>query len=547
MTTTIGSTRKTNLKSEFLKSAVCFRFFQRKGQKNMNRELSMDKLRLFFLTASVSMIALGSCMRTDAADGKIRLFNDSGSIKREITGSSLFEKPVMPGSNETADLIIQNGLNKSIYYDVRCSSDTANELYDALLLKISDEKGTILYNGLAKDTAVSIGPQNSGKTKRFTLELSLPKSADQRIAGKKANFDLQLTFKSDAVSSGEGKPSEGAGGSSTGNTGTTGGSTGSGGSSGSGSTASGGGTSSGNGSTSSGDLSGGVSKPGGNSRPGGHGSSSGAGSGGTGNKGYHTGTSSSGASEQNKNNGDSNGVSEEGNIVTGSRFDRNFIFEGGDSSSGTNSAKHDYCISDFFGNHSVSGGGAEITYDKPDITLTKGIDSGSWEQDEEGFWRYILNGGSYIKSGFAFIKNPYKNNSGEYCWYFFDDEGRLCIGWIKRENDVWYHSHEVSDGDLGAIEAGWIKDSEDKAIYYTSELDAKMHTGWIGFRDKKNQPIDYYYFASLKDTYRQNWFFNTAAGRWLYDKLGYRCYGSMFKNEKTPDGYRVGNDGRWIR
>lgn len=534
MTTTIGSTRKTNLKSELLKSAVCFRFFQRKGQKNMNRELSMGKLRLFFLTASVSVIALGSCMRTDAADGRIRLFNDSGSIKREITGSSLFEKPVMPGSNETADLTILNGLNKSVYYDVRCSSDAANELYDALLLKISDEKGTILYNGLAKDTAVSIGPQNSGKTKKFTLELSLPKSADQRIAGKKANFDLQLTFKSDAVSSGEGKPSEGAGGGSTGNTGTIGGGTGSGDSSGSGGASSGGGTSSGS------NLSGEISKPGG------HGSS-GTGSGGTGNKGYHTGTSSSGAAKQDKNKGDSNGVSEEGNIVTGSRFDRNFIFEAGDSSSETNSAKHDYSISDFFGHHSVSGGGAERSYDKPDITLTKGIDSGSWEQDEEGFWRYVLKSGNHIKSGFAFIKNPYKNNSGEYCWYFFDDEGRLCIGWIKRENDVWYHSHEVSDGDLGAIEAGWIKDSEDKAIYYTSELDAKMHTGWIGFRNKKDQPIDYYYFASLKDTYRQNWFFNTAAGRWLYDKWGYRCYGSMFKNEKTPDGYRVGNDGRWIR
>ena len=541
MTTTIGSTRKTNLKSEFLKSAVCFRFFQRKGQKNMNRELSMGKLRLFFLTASVSLIALGSCMRTDAADGRIRLFNDSGSIKREITGSSLFEKPVMPGSNETADLTIQNGLNKSVYYDVRCSADTANELYDALLLKISDENGTILYNGFAKDTAVSIGPQNSGKTKKFTLELSLPKTADEKIAGEKANFDLQLNFKSDAVSSGEGKPSEGAGGGSTGNTGSTGGSTGSsGGSSGSGGASSGGGTSSG------GNLSGGISKPGGNSKPGGH-ESSGTGSGGTGNKGYHTGTSSSAAGKQDKNIGDSNGVSEEGNIVTGSRFDRNFIFEAGDSSSETNSAKHDYSISDFFGHHSVSGGGAERSYDKPDITLTKGIDSGSWEQDEEGFWRYVLNGGNHIKSGFAFIKNPYKNNSGEYCWYFFDDEGRLCIGWIKRENDIWYHSHEVSDGDLGAIEAGWIKDSEDKAIYYISELDAKMHTGWIGFRDKQDQPIDYYYFASLKDTYRQNWFFNTAAGRWLYDKLGYRCYGSMFRNEKTPDGYRVGIDGRWIR
>ena len=64
-----------------------------------------------------------------------------------------------------------------------------------------------------------------------------------------------------------------------------------------------------------------------------------------------------------------------------------------------------------------------------------------------------------------------------------------------------------------------------------------MQTGW------KYIDGEYYYFATLKDTYKQNWFWNTHIGRWLYDRLGDRTYGSMYRQEKTPDGYEVDDTG----
>ena len=69
-----------------------------------------------------------------------------------------------------------------------------------------------------------------------------------------------------------------------------------------------------------------------------------------------------------------------------------------------------------------------------------------------------------------------------------------------------------------------------------------MLTGWVGFRKNDGNYI-YSYFARAEDTYRRNWFYSTAIGRWVYDRLGHRSYGSMYKDELTPDHYRVDRDG----
>lgn len=34
-------------------------------------------------------------------------------------------------------------------------------------------------------------------------------------------------------------------------------------------------------------------------------------------------------------------------------------------------------------------------------------------------------------------------------------------------------------------------------------------------------------------------FGDTELGKWIYEYLGYRSYGSMYVNEETPDGQRV--------
>lgn len=60
-------------------------------------------------------------------------------------------------------------------------------------------------------------------------------------------------------------------------------------------------------------------------------------------------------------------------------------------------------------------------------------------------------------------------------------------------------------------------------------------TGW--------QQIDgkWYYFNETAAG--QTWFYNEELGKWLYSQNEVRPYGSMFRNEYTPDGYYVDANG----
>ena len=190
------------------------------------------------------------------------------------------------------------------------------------------------------------------------------------------------------------------------------------------------------------------------------------------------------------------------------------------------------------------GGGPPKVYGAPLKALGQGIDRGQWVLVNAGKqqWKYRLPDGTYLKSGFALVYNPWRKPSGTWRWYHFDENGIMSVGWIRAEGEIWYHAHEISDGDLGALETGWIMNSEDGIPYFCNERDSSMMTGWVGFKEKDGT-CRYSYFARLEDTYRRNWFFNTAAGRWLYDHLGHRSYGSMYRNEQTPDGRRVDAEG----
>ena len=39
-------------------------------------------------------------------------------------------------------------------------------------------------------------------------------------------------------------------------------------------------------------------------------------------------------------------------------------------------------------------------------------------------------------------------------------------------------------------------------------------------------------------------FGDSGLGEWIYEQLGYRSYGSMYVNEKTPDGQWVDKNGK---
>lgn len=185
-----------------------------------------------------------------------------------------------------------------------------------------------------------------------------------------------------------------------------------------------------------------------------------------------------------------------------------------------------------------------MIYDHPDFSRTTPLSGGTWilVDSEKQQWKYRLLDGTELAGGFAYLINPYAGEENTVSWYHFDASGIMSVGWVPAAGDIWYHMHDVSDGMLGSMTLGWYVDEEDQRTYYMNPENGRMQTGWVQIKDG-NGPEKSYYFARLEDTYRQNWFFNTSFGRWMYDKLGNRSYGSLYRNEQTPDGSYVGQDG----
>ena len=498
----------------------------------MEMRLSRVKLCLFFLTA-VFMSTAVQAFEAYSSEKLIRIYADSGTIKREITGESLFEKALMPGDEVTAGITIENKLNKPIIYEIKCASASNNSLYKALRLSVANSNGDEIYKGDLKSFNVLIGPQKSQQNEKLKLSLSLLREADNSTAGQRADFSFIVIVRSEVDYSANTDNEKGDSGQSS----DTGSGSDSGKNSGSGSS-----SKKGSGSGSGGDSTGGTGRGAVDTGTGG-GSLGGAGENGL-----------VSTTEGTKTNGT---VTEAGDVISGSSFDRGFSFEKDGSLISTGTDGKTVLIRSGFLTGAAAGNGVSVYSDKGHATYEgidisrPGIDNGSWQQDKDGFWRYVFNDGTYLKNGFAPIMLKTENaakaadTANKYYWYYFDEKGHLAIGWIRYSDNRWYHSHEEADAFYGAIETGWIYSKEDKALYYLSEIDAVMKTGWIGFKSSDKKSTEYYYLARLSDTYRQNWFFNTGVGRWLYDKLGYRSYGSMYRAEKTPDGYTVGTDGRW--
>lgn len=127
----------------------------------------------------------------------------------------------------------------------------------------------------------------------------------------------------------------------------------------------------------------------------------------------------------------------------------------------------------------------------------QGDRSGSWKAlDAQGTvkWMYVGSDQSpKYKDAWAWIYNPYSETSQ---WFHFDHDGNMMTGWYHDSDGHWYHLHAVSDGRLGEMETGW------------QMIDSK-----------------YYFFNTVSDGTK----------------------GAMYSNTSTPDGYRVGIDGAWIK
>ena len=165
---------------------------------------------------------------------------------------------------------------------------------------------------------------------------------------------------------------------------------------------------------------------------------------------------------------------------------------GGSYSGGSSSGGGSYSGGGSGGSGGSGGGGSSAIFSGNPAGQVLGADrslsNGEWVKDEKGWW-YKRQDGSYPKSTWG-----YEAYNGKSYWYYFLDSGYMATGWVDL-NGSKYYLFPGSDGWMG-----------------------RMLTGW--------QWIDGYCY-----------YFGTDSGN---------NEGHLYRNKKTPDGYQVDNEGRWV-
>ena len=192
---------------------------------------------------------------------------------------------------------------------------------------------------------------------------------------------------------------------------------------------------------------------------------------------------------------------------------------------------------------------------------------------EHGLYEMVTGWVNALPSG-VYRPDDYAGNGG---YYYFQDDGSLKTGWVRREGD-WY----FLDGETRRYRTGWMK--EGNSWYYLLPQGGKMHTGWLwengkwSFRGDDGRmystgwrPVDpssegvvmlgnwggFRYFrqdgamAAGWQRIGEEWYYFSADGSryngWLLwgGEWYYLQSGRMLAGCKTPDGYTVGADGVW--
>lgn len=123
-------------------------------------------------------------------------------------------------------------------------------------------------------------------------------------------------------------------------------------------------------------------------------------------------------------------------------------------------------------------------------------------------------------------------------WYHFDQQGRMQTGWFCDKDGSWYYLNAEPEGDRGRMQTGFIKAPGDPQTYYLDPGTGAMATGW-----REINGSWYYFNPDSGNVY----FYDAATEQWSRSGAAGRPSGAMFENERTPDGYHVGADGRWIQ
>ncbi|MDD6559911.1 MAG: CAP domain-containing protein [Lactimicrobium massiliense] len=154
-------------------------------------------------------------------------------------------------------------------------------------------------------------------------------------------------------------------------------------------------------------------------------------------------------------------------------------------------------------------------------------------------WQYI-NGNWYYMSQSGDMLTGWMNNNGN--WYYLNNSGAMVSGW-QEINNIWYFFNSS-----GAMQTGWLYDNgcwyylnnsgamqtgmqDISGTTYLFAQNGAMLSGWQQYSDK------WCYFDANGAMVNNRW-----VGDYYLDSDGY-----MAVNTTTPDGYQVGNDGRWVR
>ena len=105
--------------------------------------------------------------------------------------------------------------------------------------------------------------------------------------------------------------------------------------------------------------------------------------------------------------------------------------------------------------------------------------------------------------------------------------------WYRTQSGLWYYF----ENDRTTTKKGWFKDKSDDQWYYLNPETGIMQVGWTNIDGK------YYYFNESHNN-ETNWY---EIGNGFFESFGkkVKAYGSMFKNEETPDGYWVNENGEY--
>ncbi|MEY8354710.1 InlB B-repeat-containing protein [Lachnospiraceae bacterium 54-53] len=120
-------------------------------------------------------------------------------------------------------------------------------------------------------------------------------------------------------------------------------------------------------------------------------------------------------------------------------------------------------------------------------------------------------------------------------WYHVDVDGTLNYDWYLEGQKTWYKLNKELGDKFGAALIGWNYEPMDDKRYFFNPSTGTMLTGW--------QLIDNEWYYFTKQNEAQTYFGDNRKG-WLYDptKPG-KPYGSMYRDESTPDGYYVDENG----